>query len=154
MTKEEALKKIEELKAFIEQEDQTTNNKRWTPEPGENYWLIDDTEVDYSYWNDDGVDSDRLDLGNVFKTKEEAEAEVKKMKLLNKIKDLTKGFEPNWRDEDERKYSIVYDYLRNTFRVLWTFDTHRPFGLPYFASKEDAQHVIDTLGDELLLFID
>ena len=70
MTKQEALQKIEELKAFIEQEE----NKPWRPKHNENYYYI-------SAWGDVsescGSDRERLQIGNCFKTEELAEKSFK-----------------------------------------------------------------------------
>ena len=75
MTKQEALQKIEELKAFIEQEE----NKPWRPKHNENYYYISEWGDVHSnlFYESCGSDRERLQIGNCFKTEELAEKSFK-----------------------------------------------------------------------------
>lgn len=64
--------------------------KKWQPKDNDEYYYIDDTlEVTERTYYDSpelSYDSDRVKIGNYFKTKEEAEAMVEKMKELLKTR--------------------------------------------------------------------
>ena len=58
-------------------------NERWKPMKGETYWVVGrDATVHKFKWSSDGYDSDNYDIGNCFKTKEEAQAAAEKVKTL------------------------------------------------------------------------
>jgi hypothetical protein len=78
MTKEEALQKIEELKEFLE------GVERWKPKSGENYYYVPSYGViEYcSYSSSSGVDAGRFDLGNMFKTREQADFFRKRLESM------------------------------------------------------------------------
>lgn len=71
-------------------------SERWKPEKGEKYWLINfDGSVFSTIYCKDNSDARIIKFGNIFKTKEEAEAAVEKIRkfLLNEY-DLKADFEP------------------------------------------------------------
>lgn len=61
-------------------------------------------------------------------------------KLMNITKYYNKDWEPDWSNQNEYKYSIIYN--RNTYKVdnNWTTISSNI----YFKNKEDAQEVIDN----------
>lgn len=59
--------------------------KRWRAIVGDIYYLINnEIEVDYAYENSDSVDDRRWQMGNYFKTREDATAAVEKIKNILK----------------------------------------------------------------------
>ena len=55
--------------------------EKWVPKQDETYFFVTDTGgVDYSDWDDDDVDRFRAHTGNVFETKDLADAAVRKTK--------------------------------------------------------------------------
>lgn len=81
MTKTEALEKIEELKKFIEQEE----DGAWKPEIDDEYWYVSSSgNISQEIWDDVEFDNRCLEMGNVFKTEEEAQAH--KMRLMSMAK--------------------------------------------------------------------
>ena len=75
MTKQEALQKIEELKAFIEQED----NKPWKPKDKEDFWFINEYGDAQETWFARSKEDDvhMIEQGNFFKTEEQAKKSFK-----------------------------------------------------------------------------
>ena len=77
MTKEEALKKIEELKKFVEEESEF-------PKVGDKQYSVsvfgDIFSRIWGGYDNDSNDEDLIKIGNVFKTKEDAEMEVLRLK--------------------------------------------------------------------------
>ena len=60
--------------------------------------------------------------------------------LMNIAKYYNKDWEPDWSNQNEYKYSIIYN--RNTYKVdhNWTTISSNI----YFKNKDDAQYVIDN----------
>ena len=92
--------------------------------------------------------------GLAFKTKEEAEQFDKERILITKVKDWGEKYngvwEPNWKDLDEEKRSVIYD---NGFEKLETFRNYRyqePIKLPYFKTEKIAKQFIEEFGDEIV----
>lgn len=65
-------------------------------------------------------------LGMLFETQEKAEKHLKYLQAKEVIKQDTKGFKPNWNDENERKY---YGY--------WNFENNNPDWKLLYISKEN-----------------
>lgn len=130
---------------FEEIEEQT----RWKPELGQTYYGIGIGGSIYSeYWNDLDVDHDRFEIGNCVQTKEEAEQVVEYLKALAVVRgDATTRFvksRDNWyvyydTDSNSLESSISRSMLDNGI-----------FGLPYFATREDAKRSIKLHKNEWL----
>ena len=63
---------------------------RWKPENGETYYRVgSDGRIYDDVWDDslNITDSERLEIGNCFQTKEEAERAVEKLKAWKRLKD-------------------------------------------------------------------
>lgn len=69
---------IDELK------DWKKKGERWKPEIGEKYFFIygGDHDIIETTWEDYGADKERWNIGNYFRTQEEAEAAAEKSKAL------------------------------------------------------------------------
>ena len=79
---EELYRQIEELKNVNIEEDGV-----WKPENDEDYWFISSyAELYRVEWTDYSSDKDRLSIGNVFRTEEEAEFQIEKLKVLAELK--------------------------------------------------------------------
>lgn len=78
---------------------------------GEYYYVIDVGHVGYledgSYRPNDTLG--RMEIGNIFKTKEEAEKYLEYLKAKEVIKQDTKGFKPDWNNSIEKKYCAYWD---------------------------------------------
>lgn len=137
MTKIEALEKIEELKKFIEQEDLV-----WKPEAGEDYLVVHpEGNTGRSSWCNDSYDKGRLEMGNVFKTEEEAQAH--KMRLLSMAQ---RGKPP---EKDERYWFCVSDGTAQTstwagwtteYALYWIGNIHKTKEAAEKWGKEFAQY--------------
>lgn len=134
------------LTDWFEEIDEST---RWKPEMGQNYYFVDnDGFVVRNRWDDCSVDRGRFEIGNCFQTKEEAERAVEYLKALAVVRgDATSEFvkgKDNWyvyydTDSNSLKSSISCSMLDNGI-----------FGLPYFATREDAQRSIKLHKNEWL----
>ena len=134
----------EELKALKERiaelEEQVKEEQEF-PQDGDGYWYIDD----YGYilnekW--DGLDFEefRLEIGNVFKTKEQAEFAVEKLKVEAELREFSKPFEPM-----TDNFFMVYDKHLKSLENNCSLKTDIQ-GVIYFGSREEIRKAIETVG--------
>lgn len=121
----------------------------WKPEFGEKYYYITTSgDVAYNTFNT-SLDEYRLSFRNVFKTAEEARKMVEKLKIINKLRELSNiNF-----NNDCKKEHYVISYNNESKKIVCDvyhlFVREIPFNI-YFATEEDCQKAIDTIGEENL----
>lgn len=106
MTKDEKLKRIEdiekelaELKESIKEEDED-NQFWWTPKAGGKYYFIANYgEPSSDTWTIFSIDRERLAIGNVFATKEDAEFEVERLKVIHELRMYAEPRDIKWDGE-------------------------------------------------------
>ena len=84
-------------------------SKAWEPKYRESYWLIDNFGgVSVSTWDDMIADTNRYNLGNCYKTKEEAIFAREKQIFMTKLERdfIENSDEIDWEDERQRKYNL------------------------------------------------
>ena len=122
---------------------------RWKPENGERYyWLDSNGLVCHNIWADDSIDRSRFEIGNCFQTEEEAEQAVEYLKALAVVRgdattELIKG---------RNNFYVVYDAAYNCLVVKEKsyYIRNGDFGLPYFATEDDAKSSIEQHKNEWL----
>ena len=122
---------------------------RWRPEMDQEYYRLgSDSSVIADDWCDLDIDNDRFEIGNCFQTEEEAEQVVEYLKALAVVRgDATKKFvkgERNW----FVFYNVTADYL--DFGYDYSDIRNGVFGLPLFATEDDARRSIEQHKDEWL----
>lgn len=127
--------KIKALKAEVQREDEF-------PQDGEDYWLIRDSCVTYTMFTDNHVDQGRKEIGNIFKTREQAEFAVEKLKVEAELRKYSSPFKGN-----NKNYCIELcsPYERVT---LYSYEQFRIQGVIYFESREKAQQAIESVGEQ------
>ena len=123
---------------------------RWKPEKFQKYYRVgSDGEVYDDAWTDGSIiDNGRFEIGDCFQTKEEAERVVEYLKALAAVRgDATSKF-----TEDESNWYVYYSFEVNSLRLgcSWNCIKNGTFGLPYFATEEDAQRSIEQHKNEWL----
>lgn len=115
------------------------------------YFLIgSDAIVYFSYWSDFKTDKDRFKMGNTFSTKEAAELEVKRRKLLTRFRAFREECNGDWKPESEKvKYYIYLQHENLSLCVSSStfWDAFNMFG--YFKNEEDTERAIELFGDEI-----
>ena len=122
---------------------------RWKPEADQKYYFSDnDGSVGYNRWDGDHIDRNRLEIGNCFKTKEEAERVVEYLKALA----VVRGDGASKFDKVGNNFCVFYDTTNNylTMGVEFCDMGNGIFGLPYFATVEDARRSIEQHKNEWL----
>lgn len=119
----------------------------WKPNVGDKYYYISNTgSILYYMYDEDVTNKAIISIGNCFESKEEAEHMLEKIKIINKLRELSNiKF-----SENKGKYFIYYNFREN--RVLCT-ETNYVKIIPFevcFKTREDCQKAIDTIGEENL----
>lgn len=101
-------KKLEEQNAIKEK------CKRWRGKRDEEYWFISESgESCHTMETSNELDRASYEIGNYFKTEEEAKKAVEKMKIYTQLKDLAlrlnKGEKIDWTNSNQYKYHIYYE---------------------------------------------
>ena len=130
-------KELEELKEVEIEDDEF-------PRLGEQYCFVDtDGYVVYAHWDDNTIDNYRKDFLRIFKTKKECK---RYLEIQKAFKDESKNFEPNWKDGNQTKYCLYYDYDENSLKISgWS--TRRQ-AILYFESREVLEELISRFGKE------
>lgn len=138
-------------------EREVVEEPKWKPREGELYFYINSNgEIEYRYYKNRNINDKRriCNIGNYFKTDEEAEHMVEKLKVIKELQDFAienRDEEISWEEDDEYnryKYSIYFDYRLESIRVNWTTVAHdSPFNL-YFTSLEIAKEAIKKIGED------
>lgn len=120
----------------------------WKPQVDETYYSIDKSGIILGT-NNVEFDMDRraIELGNCFKTKEKALHMVKKIKIINKLRELSNI---NFNETDDRHYMIVYDKDDGEIISDFCYSLNPiPFNV-FFKTREDCKNAISTIGEENL----
>lgn len=109
---------------------------------GDKFYVIHESGyIDKFAWNDMGFNNKGcLEIGNVYLTKEEAEFELKRLKVIAKLKKHTRPF---------------VDGIKNYFIILYcdsdrldsNFNYHQRIGTLYFDSEDDIYDAIVEIGN-------
>ena len=120
--------------------------KNWEPKEGEKYYYITTSgDVAYNTFNT-SLDEYRLSFRNGFKTVQQARKMVEKIKIINKLRELS-----NTRSiYNQDKFIIYYNFQENKVSCGGiNYMKVTPFEV-YFKTREDCQKAIDTIGEDNL----
>ena len=120
----------------------------------EDYFYI---TTDGSVWlcpknKDKELDKNRKAIGNYFETIEEAEKYLEYLKAKEVIKKDTKGFKPDWNNEDENRYRGCRDLKKDT--TIWMYESgmfREP--LIFFKSVEDIKESFEKHPEEWKVYL-
>lgn len=124
-------------------------NIKWKPKYGEKYYTISTRgTIDFDVFvAGNNTDASRLLLGNVFETEEEAEKMLMKLKIINRLRELSNV---KFNNCDKEKYVIYYDSTDNKIEITNHMCVRElPFEV-YFTTREDCVNAIKEIGEENL----
>lgn len=133
---EELEKELAELKSRVKEEQEF-------PQFGDDYWYVDsDTEVMGIAWYGGDYDQGQLSIGNVFKTKEQAEFAVEKLKVEAELRKLS----DSW-DLEKTQYTFSFNWEVGEFEIDYPDYNQYP-GSYYFDSLDSWEQAIESVGEE------
>lgn len=159
MTNLETLKqKVKEMQAEIERLENGWEMKCPYEEEDE-YWVLDSHgNILILNWDGYGFEENRLNQGNIFRTKEAAELEAKRRNLLTRFRafrdECNGDWKPDWRNYLENKHYIYFG--ENVNFKIYNSSSANEFSLfGYFKNKADTKRAIELFGDEIIeLFVE
>ena len=122
---------------------------RWKPKTDQKYYCFgSDGSVIDDDWCDLSIDRNRFEIGNCFQTEEEAKRVIEYLKALAVVRgDATTEFTKdisNWYVYNDVSHNYLY-VSSNSYCLK-----NGIFGLPYFATKDDALRSIELHKNEWL----
>ena len=123
--------------------------KKWLPKNGDKFYYVTPTgRVTYDMFAIYATcDIDKVKFNNVFKNEEDALKMLEKLKIINKLRELSTI---NFNDDNELHYVISYDIEKNKVSCnAHHFYKELPFEV-YFATKEDCLNAIKEIGEDNL----
>ena len=126
---EELKRELEKLGTQInelEEKEITKSGKRWRGAKDRFYWYIEsDCEVYGEYEKDDDYDNARYEIGNYFRTEEEAKDAAEKIKIYTRLKDLAlrlnNGEKIDWDNSTSAKWSIGLSNSNNALQCCYAY---------------------------------
>lgn len=136
---EEEIRKLEEIKRSLEEK-----GDRWIPEKGDNYFYVyANGDVYEAEHTDSSGDRKMIAVGNHFKTREEAEEEAEKLKVITELREY--AFKPDWEDHDQKKWMIHYSHKHDNFTAAFHLFEEQPNSI-YFRTEKDALDAVKSVG--------
>ena len=137
------LNRIEELEKELAELKCKVKEGTKFPQFGDDYWYVDsDTEVMETASYDGEYDQGRLSIGNVFKTKEQAEFAVEKLKVEAELRNLS----DSW-DLEKTQYTFSFNWEVGEFELEYPDYNQYP-GSYYFDSLDSWEQAIETVGED------
>lgn len=125
-------------------------SKVWKPENNELYYYSYNDAICNDYWNGVGIDNSRYSIGNVFKTKEEAENAVERLKIraeLQRFADEHNDKPIDWEDDKQEKWHIRFSHWNKTVDYEYVVKVRDCFQI-YFSSEEIVAAAVQAVGEE------
>jgi hypothetical protein len=123
-------------------------NKTWKPESGDTIYYVSSTGHVYedTFCAISNCDNDKVSFNNVFKTKEDAKKMLEKLKIINRLRELSNVKFVD--DCSKLRYSVSYDVdTKKVCPTMNRFSRILPFEL-YFETAQDCQKAINEIGEE------
>lgn len=117
----------------------------------EEYWGLDiDGELIFDRWTGCKYDEDCFEVGNMFKTAQEAKKERDKRILLTRFRQFRDKCNGDWKPfEHGNQFYISFDTMTNVIHTNCVY-INKSFALfGYFKNKQDAERAIELFGDEI-----
>lgn len=151
------LENLKKQRAELDKKIETLEYADRAFEEGDEIWSVDHFgTIQHGNWGNYAWIDGAFNQGNIFRTKKEAELEVKRRNLLTRFRafrdECNDGWKPDWNNED-KKWNIRY--MENSFLTEFAFESNSFSTFGCFKNEEDAQRAIDLFGDEIKeLFVD
>lgn len=150
----ETKNKCAEIEKKINELEKKASEVRWKAEKGDSYYYsYSSGEIVSAYDSCDSRATSQYNIGNYFRTREEAEKTIEKIKIYTQLKDLVlrlnKGEEIDWADEDQAKYCIYYDNHRKKIYTTCNYYSEE-LGQIYCLDENFSEKATQEIGEENL----
>ena len=136
----------EELKALkqrIAELEGLAKDEQGFPQNGDNYWYINPLGFAFhDEWSGFITEGHKIEIGNIFKTKEQADFAVEKLKVEAELRKFSRPFEYG-----KFNYYLFLNIKSDSLDTQFT-SYCPPQGAIYFESEEKAQQAIEAVGAE------
>ena len=126
-------------------------SKVWKPRCEERYYCIDKFGR-VKYYTSVGDEVDKIyEIGNCFKTKEEAEFALERQKVITELKRFAlenNEHELDWNNFNQNKFEIFYDVYKKIIDTSVCTVSKR--NAVYFSSRKITNKAIVTIGEDRL----
>lgn len=142
---EEMAEKIaEDIKTAL---DEYKKKQVW-PQRGDKYWYIRfNNTIGHTVWDNMIEEFQMLEIGNAFRTQEEAEFKTEQLKVLHELEELADD-DRQWYSRYYKHYYLEYNYNTNDVELNYGYSLKH--NMIYFKSEESAQKAIDEIGKDRL----
>ncbi len=122
------------------------------PKKGDRYYYIYHTGfIFYCGYSEDNMDRAIINIGNCFKTEEDAKYMVEKLKVIHELQKFANENnekEIDWKNKTQYKYYLVYDTEDEELYVDYAVYCKRePLNI-YFTSSKIAKRAIEEIGED------
>lgn len=138
----------------VVEEREVVEEPKWKPREGELYFYVNSNgEIEYRYYKNRNINDKRriCNIGNYFKTDEEADHMVEKLKLIRELQDFAlehNDEEIDWNDVNQEKLYLGMNPKIKSIDIFHTCSwIYLPFNI-YFTSEEIAEKAIETIGED------
>lgn len=140
---EEILKIKEEMLEEVDKRVEALKAEDEFPKDGDDYWYMDaEGDVFISTWGEDYCDSMQIAIGNVFRTREEAEFAVEKLKVEAELRKFSRPFKNGI-------YNHFIEFFPNSKKIdINTEHAIQAQGVIYFEDEEVVNKAIESVGQE------
>ena len=126
-------------------------NKVWEPKYGEEYWFITGDGTIYedipAFTDRLSDHRDRYELGNCFKTKEEAQKAKEKAIIIAQLKRYAEEHNTEKMGFEKDVHYIGYDYSDKMVRIF-TMHDYKIMNNVYFTSRGICERAIKEIGED------
>ena len=132
------------LKERISELEELVKEEQEFPQDGDKYWLIEETlGVSRYAWAGDDFDNKLLSVGNVFRTKQQAEFAIEKLKVEAELRKFSRKFK-----HGGDNYTFNFNHDEGKIVHVYASESYEELGSLYFESRDKAQQAIDEVGEE------
>ncbi|MBA5746564.1 hypothetical protein ACUW9Z_000906 [Aerococcus sp. 150760007-1] len=141
MNLQEELKALKERIAELEEQEK---DEQELPQYDYEYWYVDFDGSVFStfYDNNHYIDRYHQEIGNIFKTKKQAEFAVEKLKVEAELQKFSRPFESM-----EGNFCMVFDTSDGSID-FWSMSYSKVQGTIYFESTVMANEAINAIGED------
>jgi hypothetical protein len=125
-------------------EQQIQEEKEWPQDVDDYYYIHSDGSISRSvFYLNDSFCKNTLSIGNCFRTREEAEFEAERLKVLAEMKKFAEPEDRKW--DGENQHWVIYLNIYNGSINIDYYTIHK-YDLIYFESAEKAEECVKAIG--------